>query len=82
MEIAVVLNANKKFYVLEDGVAMEGYDGITVVDKYYGTYSFPVKAGKTYTTSVQVLNWDSLVSRLLRKAALPVSLILLSTKKW
>ena len=50
MEIAVVLNANKKFYVLEDGVAMEGYDGITVVDKYYGTYSFPVKAGKTYTT--------------------------------
>ncbi len=54
MEIAVVLNANKKFYVLEDGVAMEGY-GITVVDKYYGTYKFPVKAGKTYI--VQVLNW-------------------------
>lgn len=50
MEIAVVLNPSKKFYVLEDGVAMEGYDAITVVDKYYGTYSFPVKAGKTYTT--------------------------------
>ena len=54
MEIAVVLNANKKFYVLEDGVAMEGYDGITVVDKYYGTYSFPVKAGKTYTNPLKV----------------------------
>ena len=35
---------------MEDGVALDGYDALTVVDKYYGTYSFPVKAGKTYTT--------------------------------
>ena len=47
MEIAVVLNPNKKFYVLEDGVAIDGYDALTVTEKYY---SFPVKAGKTNTT--------------------------------
>jgi len=45
---AVVLNANKNFYILEDGIALAGYNGITVVEKYYGTYSFAVKAGKTY----------------------------------
>lgn len=50
MEIAVVLNASKKYYILEDGVALEDFNGFTVADKYYGTYSFPVKAGKTYTT--------------------------------
>ena len=27
---------------------MSDYDGITVADKYYGTYSFKVKADKTY----------------------------------
>lgn len=50
MEIAVVLNAGKKFYILEDGVALEGYDARLEEEKYYGTYTFPVKAGKTYTT--------------------------------
>ena len=45
---AVVLNANKNFYILEDGVALADYNGITVDEKYYGTYSFAVKAGKTY----------------------------------
>ena len=51
MEIAVVLNPNKKFYVLEDGVAIDGYDALTVTEKYYGTYSFPVKAGTFCTGS-------------------------------
>lgn len=48
MTVAVVLNANKAFYILEDGIALENYNGITVTTKYYGTYSFNVKAGSTY----------------------------------
>lgn len=46
--VAVVLNASKAFYILEDGTALSNYDGITVSEKYYGTYEFDVKAGKTY----------------------------------
>ncbi len=46
---AVVLNANKSFYVLEDGVPLSKYNGITADAKYYGTYEFSVKAGKVYT---------------------------------
>ena len=48
IEAGVVLNANKAFYVLEDGTALNDYNGITVAEKYYGTYSFKVKAGKSY----------------------------------
>lgn len=46
--VAVVLNADKAFYIEEDGTALEQYNGITVASKYYGTYSFDVKANKTY----------------------------------
>ena len=46
--VAVVLNADKKFHISEDGTDMAGYEGITVAEKYYGTYSFNVKAGSTY----------------------------------
>lgn len=46
--VAVVLNADKAFYIEEDGTALEQYNGIKVDSKYYGTYSFPVKANKTY----------------------------------
>ena len=46
--VAVVLNANKAFYVEEDGVALADFNGITFVDKYYGTFTFPVQGGKTY----------------------------------
>ena len=48
IEAGVVLNSGKAFYVLEDGTALDDYNGITVDAKYYGTYSFSVKAGKTY----------------------------------
>ncbi len=48
IDVAVVLNANKAFYILEDGTALSNYDGITVDPKYYGTYSFDVTAGKSY----------------------------------
>ena len=46
--VAVVLNAGKKFYVLQDGAALDGFDGITVDEKKYGTFTFDVKAGSTY----------------------------------
>ncbi len=46
--VAVVLNAGKSFYVLEDGAALSDYDGITVDEKKYGTFTFDVKAGSTY----------------------------------
>jgi hypothetical protein len=48
VSVAVVLNASKPFYVLENGSALSNYDGIRVDEKYYGTFSFDVKAGKTY----------------------------------
>ena len=48
IEVGVVLNADKGFYVLEDGTALDDYNGITVAEKKYGTFSFPVTAGKKY----------------------------------
>ena len=48
IDVAVVLNADKAFYVEEDGTALTDYNGITVAAKYYGTYSFKVSAGKSY----------------------------------
>lgn len=48
VEVAVALNADKAFYVEEDGTALSDYNGIKVSQKYYGTYSFAVKAGKSY----------------------------------
>ena len=48
VEVGVVLNADKKFYVLEDGTALADYDGITVNPKYQGTYKFDVVGGKEY----------------------------------
>lgn len=48
ISVAVVLNSGKAFYILEDGTALSDYDGITVGEKYYGTYTFSVKAGKSY----------------------------------
>ncbi len=46
--VAVVLNADKKFHISEDGTDMAGFEGFTVAEKFYGTYSFNVKAGTTY----------------------------------
>ena len=48
IDVAVVLNADKAFYVEEDGTALTDYNGIKVEAKYYGTYSFSVSAGKSY----------------------------------
>ena len=46
--VGVVLNANKPFFILEDGKAMAEFNGLTVKKQYRGTYTFPVKAGSTY----------------------------------
>ena len=46
--VAVMLNADKAFYILEDGTALANYDGITVSSKYYGTYEFDATANKAY----------------------------------
>ncbi|MCH5326781.1 MAG: hypothetical protein J1E29_06220 [Duncaniella sp.] len=48
IQVGVVVNADKKFYVTENGTALEQYNGITVAEKYYGTYEFDVKAGSEY----------------------------------
>ena len=46
--VAVVINANKALYVLENGTALSDYNGITVAEKSYTTYKFKVVGGKTY----------------------------------
>lgn len=48
IEVAVVLNSGKAFFVEEDGTALADYNGIKKDEKYYGTFSFAVKAGKNY----------------------------------
>ena len=46
--VYVVLNANKNFFVYEDGVALSEYDAKVVEAKYYGPFEFNVTGGKTY----------------------------------
>ena len=48
ISVAVVLNADKAFFIEEDGTALEAYNGITVAEKYYGTYEFEATANKAY----------------------------------
>ena len=48
VDVAVVLNSGKSFYVKEDANVLDDYNGITVSEKYYGTYSFEVEGGKAY----------------------------------
>lgn len=48
IEVAVVLNASKQFYITENGTALSDYNGITKSEKYSGTFTFSVSAGKIY----------------------------------
>ncbi len=48
IEVAVILNQDKEFYILEDGIAMSEFNGIKKSSKYYGTFTFDVKANKSY----------------------------------
>ena len=46
--VAVMLNANKPFYVLEGATALTEYNGITIAEKAGMAYKFTVKGGSTY----------------------------------
>lgn len=48
LTVAVVLNSGKFFFVTENGTALSNFNGITVDEKFYGTYEFDVKAGNIY----------------------------------
>jgi hypothetical protein len=48
IDVAVILNADKAFYILENGEALEDYNGITVATKTTTKYTFKVSAGKSY----------------------------------
>ena len=48
ISVAVILNAGKAFYILEDGTALTNYNGIKEDSKYYGTYEFEATANKAY----------------------------------
>lgn len=48
LKIAVVINAAKKFFIVEDGKALADYNGITVGVKSSLIYTFNVKANSTY----------------------------------
>lgn len=48
LEVYIVLNADKEFFILEDGTPMTGYNGKTVTTKYYGSYKINVKKGSQY----------------------------------
>lgn len=46
--IGVVLNKNASLYILEDGLPLEGYDGMVNNVNVKKAYGFSVMAGKTY----------------------------------
>ncbi len=48
IETAVILNADRFFYIEEDGTPLSNFNGIKVSDKKYGSYTFNVVGGKTY----------------------------------
>lgn len=57
LRVAVSLNANKPFYIKDlgnngwgatSGQSLEGYDGLTKSEKYYGTFDFPVEGNHVY----------------------------------
>lgn len=48
IDVAVVLNSGKNFFILENGTALSEYDGITKDEKYYGTFTFNAKGGSSY----------------------------------
>ena len=48
VEVGIVLSENKNFYVEENGVALDDFNGITVPEKLYGMAAFNVKSGSEY----------------------------------
>jgi hypothetical protein len=48
LDVAVIVNANKASYIVEDSTAFTDYNGFLVTTKTYTSYSIPVKAGSDY----------------------------------
>ena len=48
LTVAVVINSGKKFYITEDGNALEDFNGFTLAEKSFITYSLDVEGGKNY----------------------------------
>ena len=57
LKIAVVLNSGKRFYIKDlgynvwdstEGTVVDGYNGITKSEKYYGTFEFNVEQSHVY----------------------------------
>jgi hypothetical protein len=48
LDAAIIINANKASYIVENTTALTGYSGFTVAAKTYASYSIPVTAGKSY----------------------------------
>ncbi|MCH5326741.1 MAG: hypothetical protein J1E29_06015, partial [Duncaniella sp.] len=48
IEVGVILNADKSFFILQDEVAIPYYDAYTEAEKKYTKYTFDVKANSVY----------------------------------
>lgn len=48
LEVAVIVNADKTSYILENNTALPDYNGFTVPAKTYTSYTFQVKGGSSY----------------------------------
>jgi hypothetical protein len=48
LDAALLINANKASYIVENTTALAGYSAFTVATKSYVSYSIPVIAGKSY----------------------------------
>lgn len=48
LDAAIIINANKPSYIVENTTAMAGYSNFQVTVKTYATYSISVKAGSSY----------------------------------
>ena len=52
LTVAIVVNADKKFYIEEDGVALDGFNEKVYSEKFYGVETFAVVGGKSYKVYV------------------------------
>jgi hypothetical protein len=48
LSAAIIINANKSSFIVENTTALSGYSNFTVTVKTYASYTIPVKAGKSY----------------------------------
>ena len=82
-DFAVVLNADKAFYIEEDGTALADYNGIKVTEKKYGTFTCDVKGGSTYKVyctgsklgfyGVKYYNTDQIITSIQQAPALRIA---------